>query len=110
MFGPFIAQMAGKLHDEAGLASSLGRFVNAYLAARKLRPDLPPEAMFGLGEEALKVTQHHSPGIRSLASSAAWPGTKAKMGYWFELVEIKLGLKDDHLSPTYPPAPPQAGA
>ncbi len=109
MFAPFVAHMATKLHDEAKLSSSLGRFVNAYLAARKLRPDLPPEAMFGLGEEALKVTQHYSPGIRSLSSTAAWPGTKAKMGYWFELIEVKLGLKADHILSSCHPAPLQPG-
>jgi hypothetical protein len=109
-FGPFVAHMATKLHDEAALASSLGRFVNAYLAARERRPGLPPEAMFVVGEEALEVTQHYSPGIRALASSAAWPGTKAKMGYWFALVEVKLGLEPDRRAATYPPGSPPPGA
>ena len=89
--------MAGKLHDEAPLSSSLGRFVNDFLAARERNPALTPEAMFPIAYEAYSRTQYFSPSIKKQATAAGMAGIKSKCAFWFRLVEVALGLVPDHL-------------
>lgn len=103
-FRPLVSDLAKLFHDEATPAQSLARFVNDYLAAKRLHPELTPEAMIGLSYELKAVVQEYSPTIRTLARGAGLAGVKNKFPYFMELVEVRLGLKPDYSQRPVPPA------
>ena len=111
LYRPLLTDLARELHDDASLASSLGRFVNDFLAGRERCPDLTPEAMFSLAYEVKSRTQYWSGTITTPSRNQAGLalGTKNKMPYFFELLEIRLGLKRDHKEREARPGNPSGG-
>ena len=111
LYRPLLADLARELHDDAALPSSLGRFVNDFLAGRERCPDLTPEAMFSLAYEVKSQTQYWSGTITTPSRNQAGLalGTKNKMPYFFELLEIRLGLKRDHKERAARPGDPNGG-
>ncbi len=95
-FQLLVSDMASLFHDEATVSQSLSRFVHDYQQGREFHPDLTPEAMISLCYEIKSVVQEYSPTIKKLSSHSGLLGVKNKFPYFMELVEVRLGLKQDY--------------
>ncbi len=86
----FVSDFAEELHDQGPFSSSVTRAYNDLI---KSGVDL--DAFITLMYEARTVTQFNSASIKAKGQQ----GGKSKMGYWFGVLEKKLGLKANEYVP-----------
>jgi hypothetical protein len=87
MLAPYVEDIARELHDEAPVASSIGRALNLYGAAR-LTPDEFVAAMMA----ARATAQRRTPNIRKQrAGGQDTLAAKNKMPYFFAVLEELVG-------------------
>ena len=86
----YISDFAREMGDQAPLKSSVTRAYNLYQESGWSFPRFI-DALY----QARAKTKERTATIRGSASSAAPFGPKAKMGYYFALLEDELGLRDD---------------
>lgn len=92
----YVSDFAREFADRAPLSSSTTRAYNLYqLSGTEL------STFIGAMQQARSIVKERSGSIRSQAGDPNRPsGVKAKMGYWFSVLEDLLGLKDEHQPPT----------
>jgi hypothetical protein len=102
----YLADFARELRDEAPLASSVTRALNAFRAA-----GVPPERWAEHLYQARSITQRRSASIGKQinpdAATYPGPGPKSKMAYYFAVLDDLLGLRPP--PPAGPPGPRREG-
>ncbi len=94
----YLEDISRLLNDQAPLKSSVSRAYRLFQRSGK-----SIEVFCELLYQARAITQEHSASIRGQASSTSSAGhRKAKMAYFFGVLEDLLGLKPPKDKPTYP--------
>jgi hypothetical protein len=93
----YLSDFARELNDQAPLRVSVTRALNLLS-----RSGLPRQAFVDKLHEARSLTKEYSASIKTTVKRDGAPmPVKAKMGYFFAVLEDLLGVKDE---PTIPPA------
>ncbi len=92
----YVSDFAREFADRAPLSSSTTRAYNLYqLSGVEL------STFIGAMQQARSIVKERTGSIRSLSDDPQRPSSvKAKMGYWFSVLEDLLGLKDNRQAPT----------
>ncbi len=86
----FVSDFADELQDQGPFSSSVTRAYNDLMNS-----NVSLDTFIQLMYEARSITQHNTASIKAKGER----GGKAKMGYWFGVLEKKLGLKpNEHVA------------
>ena len=94
----YVSDFGREFGDHGPLSSSTTRAYNLYKLA-----NVDLSTFIGTMQHARSIVKERSGSIRSLSNDSSHPTrVKAKMGYWFSVLEDLLGLKPPEGNTTYP--------
>ena len=91
----YVADFAREFADRAPLSSSTTRAYNLYQSS-----GVELATFIGAMQQARSIVKERTGSIRARTDGGDRPGVKAKMGYWFSVLEDLLGLCDERQPPT----------